>query len=204
MNKFTIIPSELQFPESPTVDQSVQISLEGKQQLITEYDRSATISLEEVYNNERQACNIFRPTFKVSYLYGNTITGTTTYLPFQYNLYYVGNVESVSSGVWKGYPQYYEFDFYRPNISDQHVDYFAKSAYTYNWSYYISYPSKNNENKVLSTSLSTLSTWVAKDGIPFTITQYQFNGSNLIQFLCIASHGLTPGEFVKLSFSYGV
>jgi hypothetical protein len=41
--------------------------------------------------------------------------------------------------IWKGFPQYYEFDFYRPNITDQHITYEAKSAYTYNWTYYVSY-----------------------------------------------------------------
>lgn len=202
MNRFTIVPSEIQFPESPTVDQSVQISLEGKQQVITEYDRSATISLEQVYDDERQACSVFRPTFKIIYLYGNTITGSTNYFPFQYNLYLVGEVESVSSGVWKGFPQYYEFDFFRPNISDQHVDYYAKSAYTYNWSYYFTYASQNNENKVLNTTLCAINTWVAKDGIPFTINNTQLGGLNVIQFICVAPHGLTPGEYVKLSFKY--
>lgn len=203
MNRFTLVPSELQLPEAPTVDQSVQITLEGKQQLITEYDRSATISLEQVYDNERQGSTVFRPTFKVTFLYGNTITGTTNYFPFQYNLYFVNSVESVSTGVWKGFPQYYEFDFFRPNITDQHVDYFAKSAYTYNWSYYLSYASQNDENRVLDTTLCAINSWVAKDGIPFTITNTQQNGSNVIQFECIAPHGLAPGEYVKLSFSYG-
>lgn len=203
MNRFTLVPSEIQFPESPTVDQSLQITLEEKQQVITEYDRSSTISLEQVYDDERQACTIFRPTFKVVYLYGNTITGTTNYLPFQYNLYLVDNVESVSSGVWKGFPQFYELDFFRPNISDQHVDYYAKSAYTYNWSYYLTYVSQNKENALLSTSLCAINTWVAKDGIPFTINNVQIQGLNLIQFTCVSPHGLTPGEFVKLSISYG-
>lgn len=204
MNKFTLIPSDLQLPGAAAVDQSLQISLDEKQQLITEYDRSATISLEEVYNQERQDCTIYRPTFKVTYLYGNTITGTTSYLPFQYNLFLVDNIQSVSSGVWRGYPQYFEFDFFRPNISDQHVDYFAKSAYTYNWSYYLSYASQNDENKVLNTTLCAINSWVAKDGIPFTIKNSQQNGSNIIQFECIAPHGLTVGEFAKLSFTYGV
>lgn len=202
MNKFTIIPSKLQFPNAPSDFQSVQISLDQKQQLITEYDRSATISLEQVYDQERQSSSIFRPTFKISYLYGNTITGSTTYLPFQYNLFLVGAVESVSTGVWKGFPQYYEFDFFRPNISDQHLDYFAKSAYTYNWSYYISYANQNDENKVLTTTLSTLNSWRAKEGIPFTITNTFINGNPVIQFECIAPHGLLPSEFAKLSFSY--
>lgn len=204
MNKFTSVPSSLQRPGAAAVDQSVQISLEEKQQLITEYDRSATISLEEVYNQERQNCTVYRPTFKLTYLYGNTITGTTSYLPFQYNLYLVDNIQSVSNGVWMGYPQYYEFDFFRPNIADQHVDYFAKSAYTYNWSYYLSYASQNDENKVLNTTLCAINSWVAKDGIPFTIKNSQQNGSNIIQFECIAPHGLTVGEFAKLSFGYGL
>ena len=138
MNRLTLIPSEIQFPEAPTVDQSIQIPLEEKRQVLTEYDRSSTIELEQVFDDERQACTVYRPTFKLTFIYGNTITGTTSYLPFQYNLYYVGAIESVSSGVWKGFPQYYEFDFFRPNISDQHVDYFTKSAYTYNWTYYFS------------------------------------------------------------------
>lgn len=204
MNRFTIIPSEIQFPESPTVDQSVQITLEGKSQQITEYDRSSTISLEDVFDKERQECTIFRPTFKISYLYGNTITGTTTYLPFQYNLYLVDTVESVSTGIWRGFPQYYEFDFFRPNISDQHVDYYAKSAYTYNWSYYVSYAHQNDENKVLNTTLCAINTWVAKDGIPFTITNTTVNGNPVIQFLCISPHGLIVGENAKLSFAYGI
>ena len=204
MNRFTLIPSELQFPESPTVDQSLQISLEEKQQQITEYDRSATISLEQVFDNERQASSIFRPTFKITFLYGNTITGTTQYLPFQYNLFYIGSVESVSSTVWKGYPQYFEFDFFRPNISDQHLDYFAKSAYTYNWSYYFTYAFQNDENRRLYSPLNSLNTWLAKDGIPFTIQPYVLNGNNLISFQCIAPHGLNVGEFAKLSFTYGI
>lgn len=202
MNRFTLVPSEIQFPDSPTVDQALQITLEEKQQVITEYDRSSTISLEQVYDDERQACTIFRPTYKVVFLYGNTITGTTTYLPFQYNLYLVDSVPSVSSGVWKGFPQYYEFDFFRPNISDQHVDYYAKSAYTYNWSYYLTYASQNDENKVLNTTLCAINTWVAKDGIPFTIENIQIGGLNLLQFVCVSPHGLLPGEYVKLSFSY--
>jgi len=202
MNNFTLIPSKLQFPNAPSKFQSVQISLDQKQQLITEYDRSSTISLEEIYDQERQLSTVFRPTFKVTFLYGNTITGSTTYLPFQYNLYLVGSVESVSTNVWKGFPQYYEFDFFRPNITDQHIDYFAKSAYTYNWSYYISYVSQNDENRTLTTTLSTLNSWTAKDGIPFTISNTFINGNPLIQFECIAPHGLLPGENAKLSFSY--
>ena len=51
--------------------------------------------------------------------------------PFQYNLYYTDPTSSKQSGIWRGFPQYYEFDFYRPNVGDNHFQYKAKSAYTY-------------------------------------------------------------------------
>lgn len=80
MNKFTLIPSSQQYKSAPANDQEVSITLEQKQQEITEYDRSSTLSLAEVFDSERQGCTVFRPTFKISYLYGNVITGTTEYL----------------------------------------------------------------------------------------------------------------------------
>lgn len=202
MNKYTIIPSSIQYKSAPAVNQDIDFTLEQKQQQLVEYDRSATISLAEVYNNERQACTIYRPTFKVTYIYANTLTGTTTYPPFRDFLFYVNPDASILDNIWRGFPQYYEFDFYRPNIPDQHIDYKAISAYTYNWTYYISYAFENDPNKKLFTSLNTIGNWVAKDGIPFKIINSQQNGTNIISFQCICPHGLTAGEFVKLSFKY--
>lgn len=204
MNKFTIIPSSLQYQSAPSTDQKVSITLEEKQQQITEYDRNATISLSDVFDGERQASTIFRPTFKVSYLYANTLTGSTSYLPFQYNLYLQGALDSLSTNIWRGFPQFFEFDFYRPDINDQHLDFIAKSAYTYNWTYYFSYAAQNNPNQTLYTTLSSINSWVAQDGIPFTILNTTANGSNIISFQCVAPHGLTVGEYVQLSFSYGI
>jgi hypothetical protein len=109
----------------------------------------------------------------------------------------------MSSNKWVGFPQYYEFDFYRPDVSDQHITYRAKSAYTYNWTYYISYPYNNNYNKQLSYSLNGTSlSWVANQGIPFYIRNNVQNGSNVISFQCISPHGLSVGEYVELSFDY--
>ena len=88
MNNYKIIPSRLEYQSAPSIDQEIPISLEEKSQSIIEYDRSSTISLAQVYDDERQACLIFRPTFKLTYIYGNSYTGTTAYAPFQYNLYY--------------------------------------------------------------------------------------------------------------------
>jgi hypothetical protein len=203
MDKYTIIPSSLEFKSAPFVDQEISLSLAQQSQEITEYDRSQSISLAQLYDDERQACTIFRPTFKVNYLYSNTYTGTTKYIPFVNNLYYTDPIVSKSNNIWKGFPQYYEFDFFRPNISDQHIRYQSKSAYTYNWTYYISYTHKNNYEKDLYYNLNGTSlNWKASEGIPFYINNALQNGSNVIAFQCVAPHGLTVGEYVELSFNY--
>lgn len=203
MNKYTIIPSSLKYKSAPSVDQEISLSLEQQSQEITEYDRSQSISLAQIYDDERQGISVFRPTFKVNYFYGNTYTGTTNYNPFVNTLYYVDQIASMSNNIWKGFPQYYEFDFYRPDVSDQHITYRAKSAYTYNWSYYISYAYENDYNKQLSYTLNNTSlTWYAYEGIPFYINNSSQNGSNIISFQCISPHGLTVGEYVELSFEY--
>ena len=203
MNKYTIIPSSLQYKSAPFVDQDISLSLEEQSQQITEYDRSQSISLAQIYDDERQSCTIFRPTFKVNYLYSNTYTGTTGYVPFRNTLYYVDPITSKTNNIWKGFPQYYEFDFYRPDVSDQHIRYQAKSAYTYNWTYYVSYAYQNNYDKQLSYNLNGTSlTWVASQGIPFYIQNSVQNGSNVISFQCVSPHGLSVGEYVELSFNY--
>ena len=203
MNNYTIIPSSLQYKSAPFVDQEISLSLEQQSQQMTEFAKSQSISLAQLYDDERQACTIFRPTFKINYLYSNTYTGTTAYVPFRNNLYYVDQIVSKSNNIWKGFPQYYEFDFYRPNINDQHIRYEAKSAYTYNWTYYISYAHQNDYNKQLYYNLNGTSLyWTASDGIPFYINNSLQNGSNIVAFQCIAPHGLSVGEYVELSFKY--
>jgi hypothetical protein len=203
MNKYTIIPSSQQYKSAPFVDQEISLSLEQQSQQITEYDRSQSISLAQIYDNERQSCTIFRPTFKVNYLYANTYVGTTNYIPFLNRLYYVNAEQSSVNNIWKGFPQYYEFDFYRPDIADQHIRYQSKSAYTYNWTYYVSYAYQNNYNEQLSYNLDGTSlTWIASQGIPFFIQNSVQNGNNVISFQCISPHGLSVGEYVELSFNY--
>jgi hypothetical protein len=204
MSNYLIVPSNLRYKGAPAINEQIAISLENQSQQITEYDRSSTISLAQVYDDERQSCTVFRPTFKVTYLYENTYTGTTGYLPFQYNLYYTAPEISKQSTKWQGFPQYYEFDFYRPDAADQHFSYKAKSAYTYNWMYYLTYPYNNNYDKVLTYYSNNTNpvNWIAKDGIPFSITNTTQNGNGLVSFTCIAPHGLTVGEYVELSLIY--
>jgi hypothetical protein len=204
VNKYTIIPSNFLYKSASFVDEKISISLDQTSQEITEYDRSQTLSLAQVYDDERQVTDVYRPTFKVTYLYDNTYSGTTDYLPFQYNLYYVNSISSMTSSIWRGFPQYYEFDILRPPVNDQHINYKSKSAYTYNWNFYLTYAYNNNYEKKLTYYSETGNNinWVAKDGIPFTITNSTNNGTGVIRFECVASHGLTEGEYVELSLSY--
>jgi hypothetical protein len=204
MNKYSLIPSSQRYKGAPALNEELTITLQEQSQEITEYDRTSTLSLAQVYDDERQTNTIFRPTFKVTYLYDNTYTGNTTYLPFQYNLYYTDPISSKQSGIWRGFPQYYEFDFYRPNVGGNHFQYKAKSAYTYNWMYYLTYPYENDGNRQLTYYSRTNNdvNWIASSGIPFSITSTTRNGNGLVSFVCIAPHGLTIGEYVELSFSY--
>jgi len=88
MGPTTIVPSRLRFKSAPTVDQSLQVSFDAKENELTEYDRVASVNLAVLFNEERQASTTFRPTFKVSPIYENAYTGTTEYIPFLYNLYF--------------------------------------------------------------------------------------------------------------------
>lgn len=203
LSDYRIIPSQLKYKSAPSVDQDIVLSFDNTSKLNTEYDRTTTVSLAQVYDDERQGSNIFRPTFEISYIYSNSYYGTTSYVPFRNNLYYVLPEVSYLNGYWSGFPQYYEFDFYRPDVNDQHFTYESKSAYTYNWTYYLTYAYENNYKRILSHNLNGSSlSWQAQKGIAFRVRTIQINGNDLYSFECIAPHGLSVGESVELSFSY--
>jgi hypothetical protein len=181
------------------------VTLQESPKTLVEYDRISNVSLAQVFEDERNASFTYRPTFKFSFLYENSLIGTTSYIPFRDNLYFVDAEGSSVSGIWRGYPQYYEFDVLRNDTNNTHIGYKAISAYSYNWSFYLSYGFQNNPDKELYSVLKNNSfTWKAKDGIPFVIKNIQINGSPLVSFECIAPHGLNAGESVKLSFKYGI
>lgn len=121
MSDYTIIPSRLAFKSAPSIDQQINVGLNQTQEELTQFVRNTSLNLAQLYDDERQTCEVFRPTFKLQYLYDNTLTGTTEYIPFLNNLYYVNPEQSSVSSIWRGYPQYYEFDFFRPSITDYHL-----------------------------------------------------------------------------------
>ena len=72
MSDFTIIPSSLQYKSAPTLDQQINIPLESNQEEMVQYVRNTTISLQQLYEDERQTSQRFRPTFKIDFIYDNT------------------------------------------------------------------------------------------------------------------------------------
>jgi hypothetical protein len=44
--------------------------------------------------------------------------------------------------------------------------------------------------------------WIVGDGIPFIIENTTYNGKDIVSFRCPVKHGMSVGEFVKLSINY--
>ena len=156
-----VILGTLRYKSSPETTLSFPIPFVQTAKENVEFDRSINISLAQVFDDERQASSTFRPTGKFSILFSNSYTGTTKgYIPFENNLYYVNvkqyakqECESNPDAVdWGGFPQYNEFDFIRNDYNvvgytqspNNHLNFISKSASTYNWNHFISYPYKNN------------------------------------------------------------
>lgn len=226
-----IILGRERFKSAIDVDTSVNLELQQNTKLLTEYDRSVDLNLENLFDQERESSTVFRPVTKYTILFSNALTGSTTYVPFRDNLYYTNELQNTitafpGSGnvppplnpppmpsAWNGFPQYFEFDFIRNDNNvvgytqppNNHINFKNVSASTYNWNHYISYPFENDGKKTLNTIIPKTNiqwSWFASQGIPFYITV----GSNLttrqIRFYCPMPHGLTAGEYVELSFNY--
>jgi hypothetical protein len=214
-----IVLGSLRYKSSPDVDSSYRISLEQTTKENIEFDRSIDVSLAQIYDDERQKSTIFRPSSKLNYIFKNSYVGEAKYDPFKYSLYYpdvtplVSNICLGNNTPIYGYPQSYEFDFIRSddNISGYtmtdingkfHIKFTNKSATTYNWMGYISYPYENDYTKTLSAvdkKTNTTLNWQVSDGIPFVVVRLN-NG--IISFRVPFNHGVSVGEFVKLSFDY--
>ena len=224
INDIRVVLGSLRYKSATDTNLMFNVHLVQTTKENVEFDRSIDISLSQVFDDERQKSDTFRPTCKFSVLFKNTYVGTSNYVPLVNNLSYVNATQSASSVcsvgsnniIWTGYPQYNEFDFIRtdydvsgytkPDVNgDVHVNFVPKSASTYNWSFYVSYPFDNNYTKrmeAVDKPTSQTLNWVCSDGIPFVIDNTNLNGQNIISFRCPVKHGLVEGEFVKLNFNY--
>jgi hypothetical protein len=218
-NSTNIVLGSLRYKTSPNVPMYVNVPMEQTQKELVEFDRSVDLDLQQVFIDEREQSNIFRPVTKFTFIFKNQYDGKTSYPPFRDNLYYsdaINNAILSSSNPlipWQGYPQYFEFDFIRNDNNNvgytqppnNHLTFVNKSASTYNWTHYISYVYDNVSNRqMVATDQETLTTWswVASDGLPFIIKTGSDNGLRSISFRCVMPHGLSVGDSVYLSFDY--
>jgi hypothetical protein len=222
-----VVLGSLRYKTSTDTSLSIPTPLIQNSKNLHEFDRSVEVNLEQVFNDERQKSTIFRPTCKFQVLFNNSYTGSTNYVPLENNLYYINETQSALKQCgknpndvrWEGFVQSSEFDFIRTDYNvngytqppNNHINFIAKSASTYNWNHFVSYPYKNI-NKTMSYTEFTSSSfpntviWNAIDGIPFIVATEDSEGNKLteagngiIQFKCPVKHGLYVGEFVKLN-----
>jgi len=204
-NNIRIVPSDKRYKGAPTEDITLSVGLNGDRRTMVDGDRTVIINLAERFDQERQRSSIFRITGKITNIFNNVISGSTNYTPYKNSLYYVDPLTSTQTNVWRGYPQFDEFNFFRTTSVDGHIPFVSKSAFTYNWTTYLSYASSNVTGQTMSyfnEEYSATTLFQASDGVPFVIRNTQYNGKSLITFYCGTKHNLKDGEFIKLSFDY--
>jgi hypothetical protein len=180
------------------IDEDILLNpiLEQNQREILEGDRTSTVNMIDLFNTERQKSTTFRFTINVDYLYENNLTGISNYSEFENNLYYVNNTYQ---SVFSGYPQSHEFDLIRDDTDNTHIPFITKSATTYNWNYYLTYPFRNNNTKTLQYIDTTNNlSWIVSRGILGFIQSGDINGVGVIQITSPIKHGLNEGEYVSL------
>jgi len=204
-NEIIYIPGSKRFKGNSDKDLFLQVPFESSQKNYTQGDRTVLLNLAQRFDEERQASNIIRISGKITNIINNSVSGRTTYTPFLNDLYYLNSESSVVNGVWQGYPQYKEFTFVREEGISGHTTYVPKSASTYNWNMYVTYPFSSDTQQKISYTNSRFGISVGEttisDGIPFVIKNRFFNGKPLITFYCALNHNLSIGEYVKLNFS---
>lgn len=209
-NQYLVVKPDLSYQGAPQADININTQLSSSQAEVIDYDRTVTLNLATLFDKERNESNTYRPIVKFSYIYENGLVGTTKYENYLNELYYVDPEKSApilgGNGLWSGLPSYQEFEFIRTDQFNPQIPFVAKSAASYNWSFVISYPIENDFNVPMRYHFedgTSLPPFVSGDGIPFYISNGSDNGLPIIQFNCPVKHGLTPAEYVQLSFSYG-
>jgi hypothetical protein len=218
MDDIRIILGSLRFKTATNTDLSIPTPLIQNAKQLDEFDRSIDVNLAQLFDDERQKSTVFRPTCKFQLLYENSYTGSTNYTPLENNLYYINETQSLilqcdanpDDVYWEGFLQYHEFDFIRSDYDvsgytqppNSHINFMSKSASSYNWNFFVSYPftGVNKTLQYYNPIINSYNTWQAKDGIPFRIKSVTAttNGNPLIQFICPVKHGLSVGEYANL------
>lgn len=222
-NDITIVLPKERYKGSIDTLTSIPIQLNGKQKELIDSDRSLNLSALEQSNVERNESKIYRVSGKISQIFSNVISGTTDYVNYKNYMYLTNPITVLNNnnvlfdnfgervvdtfGIkWGGIPQFSEFSFIRGDVDNPHFTFQPQSASTYNWTTYLSYVYSSDTQQKMTYIDEQLSgnslSFVASDGIPFTIINTVFNGKNLITFRCGGKHNLQTYEYVELSFSY--
>ena len=186
----------------------VQLPLAGERRDMVEGDRSVLISQQIQFDEERQKSTFFRLSGKIVNLFDNTVSGKTSYTPYRDSLFYTNSLVNAIASItnpnvaWEGYPQFYEFTLLREQGINGHIPYVAKSAGTYNWMTYITYPFSGDTTQKMSWTSERFSitnaNFTVSDGIPFVIDSGSLNGKQLIYFYCATNHNLKIGDSVEI------
>lgn len=175
-NETIIVLGSLRYQSAPDTDLGLKVPFVQSTKIGIEFDRSADVNLQQVYDDERQSSTLFRPIAKIALVFTNSYTGITDYRPFENSLYvtngeYAAAQECLGNDVdWEGFPQYNEFDLIRTDyqlygytasdvglavpaagsVPPYHLLFKPKDAPSYNWSVCMSYAFENDYNQDLS------------------------------------------------------
>jgi len=203
-DNISVVPENLQYVGGVNDGLTYPLTLNQSSRNYVQGEQNRVLSLQEQYVFERNASLKFRLSSKFQFVMNNSISGTTTFNDFKNNLYYV-NPELSVEGLqpWGGYPQYYEFDFFRNDSTNSHIDFKPVSAYSYNWSFAVTYPHKNVDVKMSYLAPDGVAiNFSASTGIPYIIKKKKINGKPLIVFECPVPHNLTTLNYVLLPVTF--
>ena len=198
-----IVRGSDRYAGAPNTDLFIQVPLNSTKKEKIEGDRNVLLNLEERFDHERQISTTFRVAGKIVNIFNNSISGKcNNYDPFRDSLYYINVEDSVTTNVWRGYPQYDEFTFFRTSSVNNHISYKPKSASTYNWSLYVTYPSSNDYTQQMTFTddeFNNVNNFTVSEGVPYVIKNRIVNGKRLISFYCGFKHNIVKGEYIYLN-----
>tara|TARA_R110002153_G_scaffold73680_1_gene192195 strand:+ start:140 stop:1888 length:1749 start_codon:yes stop_codon:yes gene_type:complete len=204
-----IVRGSDRYAGAPDTDLFIQVPIENTKKSIIEGDRTVLLNLEERFDHERQISTKFRIAGKIVNLFDNIVSGkTNNYQPFEDELYLIDPTKTVVDALgdvsladWRGYPPYDEFNFFRTSGVPGHIIYRSKSASTYNWSTYLTYPYSNDYNQYMTYTNEENGakiTYQVSEGVPYVIKNRVVNGKNMLTFYCGYKHNIVEGDYIYL------
>ena len=215
--KNIILPSKRYF-KAPEGDIDLNINLQNNDTLLREGDMDVVLNLTELFDKERNDSIQYKIYGKMKMVFRNLYSGSTTYTPFEKNLYLVGDGSIIND---IGYVPYNEFALLRNDVvrevnipssghtvttyqtNVQITGYTGHTAITsieapyHNWNLYLSYVYTGDTQYPMVYSLSggTSYSFKAENGIPFRVE----DNDPYYVLTSPVEHGMNQGEFIILS-----